>query len=133
MYGALLTVASDPDLPREGMGQFADVASDSGYTVPPFAVGFLGIGIGLVLVGIGLLRARTVPLWMPALLVVGASTTFFSGGNGVALMLLTTSPLPVLLGFAAELARPRREIVLRDVPGQRAASEPARTQADAGV
>lgn len=132
MYGAVLAVASDAGLPREEMGQFARVASESGYTAPPFFLGFFGISIGLVLLGIALLRARTVPRWMPALLVVGAFTTFF-GQGGTAVTLLTTSPLLVLVGFAAALVRPHGEIVLPDVPGQRPATEPASTPADAGV
>lgn len=132
MYGAVVTVASDGDLPREAMGQFSEAASDSVYTAPPFFVGFFSIGIGLVLLGVALMRARTVPVWMPALLVVGALTTFFGEGS-TAVLLLTTSPLLVLVGLAVELVRPSQTVALPDVPGQRAGAEPASAPTDAAV
>jgi hypothetical protein len=124
MYGVMTTVASDPALPRDTMAQFAEAAGESGYAAPPFVVGFFGMAIGLVVTSIGLVRAGTVPVWMPVLLGVGAVTTFLTSDAGWP-MLLAVSPLLVLVGLAVEVARPDRTVVLPDLPGQRPADEPA--------
>jgi hypothetical protein len=48
----------------------------------PFALAPLFV-LGMVLVGIALLRARTVPAWLAVLAIVGAVGVFFSSAGGV--------------------------------------------------
>ena len=66
-------------------------------TAPPLV-------LGLVLVGAGLVRARTVPVWEGALLIGGAVLVFLSAGGGMVAAALPLAPLGlalVLLGLRA--------------------------------
>ncbi|RCK71226.1 hypothetical protein DT076_01900 [Desertihabitans brevis] len=59
------------------------------WSVPVF-------GLGVVLTGVALLVARTVPLWMPVLLLLGAVLAFATAGLGP-VVALTQAPLAVAL------------------------------------
>ncbi|MFE1644451.1 hypothetical protein ACFM35_02600 [Microbacterium sp. P01] len=53
-------------------------------------------GIGLVVLSIGLLVARTTPVWMPVLLLVGVVAAFLTAGLGP-VVALTQAPLAIAL------------------------------------
>lgn len=75
-------------------------------------------GVGLVVMAVGLLVARSVPRWLPALLILGVVAALLTAGLGP-VVALTQAPLAVaLVGLAV-----RRPRVL--------AVEPARVHADA--
>jgi len=59
------------------------------WSVPVF-------GVGLLVLGVGLLIARPVPWWMPALLLVGVVAAFLTAGLGP-VVALTEAPLAVAL------------------------------------
>ena len=85
--------------------QLFDIASgDSAPLIGlPFVFAPLFV-LGLVLVAVALVRAQTVPVWLAALLGVGAVLIFFSSGGGLVSAGLPTLPLAVslvLLGLRA--------------------------------
>lgn len=122
MYTAVLHTATAPGLDREAMSAFDVAASDSVSLGLPFMIGFVGIALGMLLTGIGLARARTVPLWMAVVLAASGVLSWFSDSQ--ATIILTTSAFLVLIGLAVELVRQQpRSISLPDVPGQRAAAD----------
>lgn len=87
----LFDIANGDDTPLLGLP----------FTFAPLLV------LGLVLVGAGLLRARTVPVWEGALLIVGAVLVFASAGGGVVAAALPLAPLGlalVLVGVRAARA-----------------------------
>lgn len=53
-------------------------------------------GVGLVILAIGLLIARTAPWWAPALLLIGVVLAFFTAGMGP-VVALTQAPLAIAL------------------------------------
>lgn len=59
------------------------------WSVPVF-------GLGLVILGVGLLVSRSVPWWMPALLLIGVVAAFFTAGLGP-IVAVTQAPLAVAL------------------------------------
>jgi hypothetical protein len=131
MYTAVLYTATAPGMDQAALGAFDEAASDSMALGIPFMVGFLGLALGMALLGIGLLRARTVPVWMAALLTVSGLLNWFS--DSTAMIVLTSSSLLVLVGLAVELVRSRPvTVVLPDVPDQRgsATDSPASQASD---
>lgn len=117
MYTGVLHTAADPSLDREAMGEFNDLAGDTVALGLPFMVGFVGIAIGMALLGIALWRAQTVPRWAAVLVGLAGISTWFSESQ--ATIVLTTSSFFVLVACAVELVRPQaRTIVLPEVPAQ---------------
>ena len=68
-----LAMAKEPN--REAMAALMR-HSDDGGAMAPLLVTFLGTILGLFLLAIGLLLARTVPRWMPVVIIVGAIVLF---------------------------------------------------------
>lgn len=116
LYGVVLHLVTDPSLDREAMGAVDQLGSDSVRIGVAFVVGFLGVAIGLLLLAVGLWRARTVPTWMAGLLGLGAVLTAFAYGQDQWASALLLSPLLVLVGLAVELVRSERTIVLPGAP-----------------
>jgi MFS family permease len=92
-------LGTDDGVPRDGLVALFDRGNDSAL----FAVAWLiGVGalIGMILAGIGLMRARAVPLWQPILLIVAPFLLFVGGEDGL-LSAVLTLPLVVALGVLA--------------------------------
>ena len=122
MYSGVMWTAADPDLDRTAMGAFAETAGEGVQLGLPFMVGFLGIALGMALLGIALWRARTVPRWAAVLVGVAGVSSWFSDSQ--ASIVLTTSAFFVLVACAVELVRPQaRTITLPDVPRQAAPAD----------
>lgn len=117
MYTAVLYVGSSPALDREAIGAFDEAAEDSFALGVPFLIGFVGIALGMLLLGIALWRARTVPRWVAVVVGLAGVASWFTGSKASAI--LATSAFFVLVACAVELVRPQgRTIVLPGVPGQ---------------
>ncbi len=71
----LHALAADPSLDRAAMAQLLDRFDDSSALTLLLA-GFPLAGLGTVLLMSGLLRSRAVPLWQPALVLVGMVVSF---------------------------------------------------------
>ena len=67
-------MAQSPE--RDGMVRLLADSEDSGAFAPLF-VTFIGTFLGLALLAIGLLMARTVPRWMAAAMLIGFLAVFF--------------------------------------------------------
>jgi hypothetical protein len=79
-----------------------EIAGDDPLIGLPFGLAPLFV-LGMVLLGVALFRARTVPVWLAALTVVGAIGLFFSSAGGVSafLPLLPLGTALVCLGAVA--------------------------------
>lgn len=102
MYGAVASVMSDGDLDRPAMGALQDMLSDAPQVAPPFAIGFFGGAIAFLLLAGALLRAKVVPVWVPAAIVVSAVAFFFVDGSNAAQALTL---VPLLAAYSVLAAR----------------------------
>jgi hypothetical protein len=93
----LLSVAADPSLDAAAMTALAALEGHS----PAMTMILLGVpltGIGQILLAAGLLRARVVPRWAPALVLVGLLASIAgTPGSLIGPVLL----LPAVVGYAA--------------------------------
>lgn len=94
MFGVVMgsLVPGHPDIAR----QVVSIAS----TAPAAGIPWLlapALPVGLLVVAIGLLQARTVPLWLPIVLGIGGLLFFVSGAGGLVTMLLLV-PMAVGIG-----------------------------------
>ena len=81
---------------RDAAAQILDEGNESAYVGIGWGVG-MAVLLGLIVIGIGLLRARTVPQWLAALLIVSPFTAFFAGDDKV---LSTLGWIPMIAAFA---------------------------------
>lgn len=116
LYGTVIHLATDPSLDREAMGALDTLGSDSWTTGLAFVLGFIPLTVGLLVMAAGLYRARTVPVWMSALLGLSPLLIFFVQSDNNFWMAVAYSPLLVLIALAYELLRPERTIVMPSVP-----------------
>ncbi len=105
MFGMVLgsLVPADPDLAT----QVIKIAGDSPAATWEWQVFYL-FPLGLLLMAIGLILARRMPVWMPIALGVGTLLLFVVGAGGLVTFLLL---LPLSVGIAAPgvlLLLPRR-------------------------
>jgi hypothetical protein len=94
MFGAVMAslVPADQGVARR-VAEIADtqLAAGLGWQLMPLMI------IGVILIGVGFIRARTVPLWLSIVLIVGSVLVTFSGAGGVMTFLLL---LPWCVGLA---------------------------------
>ena len=100
LYASAIYVASDPRLDQTTMGRFQDIASKTSAIGWPF-MGFMLFVAGAVVLGAGLIRARTIALWQPILLIVGAALVMVVSGNGI---VAAVAGLPLVVALVS-LAR----------------------------
>jgi hypothetical protein len=103
----LVSLAADPSLDRTAMAALLDLQPASPATALLMA-GFPFAGIGSLLLAVALLRSRSVPRWMPALVLLGLVASFAAApGSHVGPFLLA----PAVIGYfalARELVRAAR-------------------------
>ncbi len=93
----LASLAADPSLDRGAMTALLDLEPAS-PAVALLMAGFPAAGIGSLLLAVALLRSRSVPRWMPALVLLGLVASFAaSPGSHVGPLLLT----PAVVGYLA--------------------------------
>lgn len=129
MYTAAVYVAADRSLDRAAMAKWDHLAGNSAATGWPF-MGFIAFSAGLIVLSIGLLRARTVAIWQPILVIVGSLLVFFVQPDNSLLGTLVGLPLVVgLLSLAWSVNRlpsgsaPAIDLTGADVPFPRTAAE----------
>jgi hypothetical protein len=122
-------VGTEPGASRVGLVSLIDHANNS---ILVGAAWILGIGalFGFVVTAIGLIRARTVPLWEPILLIVAAVLTFVSG-QGTLAAVLTLPMVVALIALAYEALTADSRAPAATAPGVIDLSDPA--AADAGM
>jgi hypothetical protein len=95
MFGMVLgsLLPAHPDLAKSVIDAAGNApAANWGWQLAPL------LPAGLVLIAIGLILARELPLWMPIVLGIGALLFFVSGAGGLFTFLLL---LPMAVGLAA--------------------------------
>ena len=109
----LLSVAADPSLDRGAMVELAELEEDS-PAMSLLNVGFPLVGLGTLLLMTGLLRSRAVPVWQPALVLVGTVTSLAAAPGSDLAPLLFAPSVAGYLALAWSVARPvrDRELVL---------------------
>lgn len=100
-YGMALHLISDPAFGIERAVRLDSIAGDSAVTYLPWVVGGPAAILGAVLVGIALLIARSVRLWVPILWLVGLVILVVTPGVSGFVGMLTVLPLAVALVAAA--------------------------------
>lgn len=131
MYSGAVYVASKPGLDRAAMAKW-DVAANHSAATGWLFTGFFAFVLGGVVLGIGLLRARTVPIWQPILLMVGVVLVMVLQPDNSLLGTLVGLPLVVgLISLAWSVSRlpaaatPTVDLTEREVPFPRTAAETA--------
>ncbi|NNC14015.1 hypothetical protein HII28_19305 [Planctomonas sp. JC2975] len=115
MFGMVLgsLLPGHPQLAR----QVIEVAGNSSAATWEWQVFYL-FPIGLVLMAIGLILARRLPVWMPIILGVGSILLLISGAGGLYTFVM-------LLPLAVGLAAPGVTLLTRSPAGRRRAAEAA--------
>lgn len=130
-----VTVASYDSLNRTAMAQWDHTVNNSGASGWPW-LGFIAFSAGGLVLGVGLLRARTVPIWQPILVMAGVVIVFFVNTSNNLASALTGLPLVVgLLALAWSISRlrepaamPSIDLTQQEVPFPRTATETAPTE-----
>jgi hypothetical protein len=128
-YTVVGYVGTESGVPRVGLVALLDKGNNSVLVGLAWVVG-TGALLGMLAAAVGLIRARTVPLWQPILLIIGPVLVFFDGqGAGAAALSLVLDVALIALAYeAVRASRPvaRSEAIdLTDMPVQREMSEQA--------
>lgn len=97
VLGYATHAATSPDVPGEaGQAVVLALVSLGPIALPISYFVVIVFGIGVFMLAVGLLVARTIPLWQPVLLIVGGLLSFaFAGMGAVALL----TGLPMIAAF----------------------------------
>jgi len=99
-YNTVGFLGTDAKVNRDGVVSLFDRANDSFVVGLPWIIGIGGL-IGMIVAAVGLIRARTVPLWEPILLIIGPVVAFV-GGDGILGAILSLPLVIALIALAYE-------------------------------
>lgn len=105
-YGVVGYVGTSSGVPRSALVALLDKGDNSPVVGLSWILG-AGALLGMIVVAVGLIRARAVPLWEPILLIVAPILTFF-GGGGVLGAFLGLPLVIALVALAGEVVRAER-------------------------
>jgi hypothetical protein len=102
-YTAVGYLGTASGVPRDGVISMLDRGQNSALFAVPWILG-VGALLGMIVAAVGLIRAGSVPLWEPILLIVAPIVTFFST-DGVLGAILAVPLAVVLIALAYEVLR----------------------------
>ena len=124
-------LGSSREIPPGAFAAMIHRGDNSALTGLPWIIG-MGALLGMIVVAVGLIRARAVPLWEPIVLIIAPFLVFFSSG-GVVAGILTLPMVVVLIALATEVIRAQRapaaaapssiDLTEGEMPAPRAGSE----------
>lgn len=95
-YGLIGFVGTGKGVPRDGLVALLDKGNHSPIVGLSWMLGIAAL-LGMIVIAVGLIRARAVPLWQPILLIVAPVLSFVSGAGVVGAI----CGLPLLIAFVA--------------------------------
>jgi hypothetical protein len=97
-YYGMLGVASAPGIDREQMVRFWQAAGGVPGNIVSLLMFLIGYLLGMVVLGVGLFRARVVPRWTAALVILSLVVSLFAEGS---LLIALISSVLLFVGLGA--------------------------------